>query len=90
MFYVVQRLYVDAKPKVFFAPKAANEYRNERPHGADVCEVCRIEAANEREAIEKFKAGEGERRIMHRLLTMREIEEQERRDAIEFLRDLGL
>ena len=90
MFYVVQPLYVDAEPKAFLTPKAANEYVNKGPHGADVCEVSRIEAASNIEALAKVKAGEGEKHTMHRLLTKEEIAEQERRDAIDFLRDLGL
>jgi hypothetical protein len=90
MFFVVKPLYVDTEPKVFPTPKATNEYVNKGPHGADVCEVYRIEAASEVEALAKVKAGEGERHTMHRRLSKQEIEEQERRDAIAFLRDLGL
>ena len=94
MFYVVKPLYVDlyedTELKIFRMPKAAIEYVNKGPDGADICEVWRIEAANEREAIEKFKAGQGERHTMHRRLSKQEIEEEERRELIAFLRDLGL
>ena len=91
MFYVVKPLYVDAKPKVFSTPKAAKEYiDNKGEHGADVCTVYRIEAAHDVEALAKVKAGEGESHTMHRRLSQQEIDEQERRDSIEFLRDLSL
>jgi hypothetical protein len=49
-----------------------------------------IEAASHKEALAKFKAGEGERHVRHRRLTAQEIEGRERLDAIEFLRELGL
>jgi hypothetical protein len=43
-----------------------------------------------REAVAKFNAGQCEKRLMHRQLSKQEIEELERREAIAFLRDLGL
>jgi hypothetical protein len=58
MHYVVKPLDVDVEPKALPTPKAANEYvNNKRDHGADVCEVYRIEAASAGEAIAKMKAG---------------------------------
>jgi hypothetical protein len=91
MFYVVKPLDVDVGPKAFPTPKTANDYVNNKgDHGADVCEVYRIEAASAGEAIAKMKAGQGERHVMHRRLSNQEIEERERRDAIAFLRELGL
>jgi hypothetical protein len=90
MFYVVKPLYLDAEPKAFCTPKAAKEYIDKGDHGADVCEYAKIETVNVREAVAKFNAGQCEKRLIPRQLTKREIEELDRRDAIAFLRDLGL
>ncbi len=90
MFYVVKPLDLDTELQAFLSPKVANEYVNKGDHGADVCEVFRIEATNKAEAIAKVKAGQGEKHVMHRRLSKQEIEELERHDAIAFLRDLGL
>jgi hypothetical protein len=89
-YYVVKPLDVDTEPKVFSRPEAAKEYIDQGDHGADVCEYAKIEAVNVREAAAKFNAGQCEKRLIPRQLTKREIEELERRDAISFLRDLGL
>jgi hypothetical protein len=90
MFYVVQPLYVDAERKVFRSATAVNEFVNKGDHGADLCETTIIEAATEKEAVAKVHAGQGERHVMHRRLSKQEIEEHESRDAIAFLRELGL
>ena len=91
MYFVVKPLDVDVGPKAFPTPKASNDYVNNKGgHGADVCEVYRIEAVSAGEAIAKMKTGQGEKHTMHRRLSEQEIKEHERGEAIEFLRDLGL
>ena len=94
MWYVVKPVDADGELRAFLSPKAANEWAETGAHrecGADICDIYNVDNAGEEEAKEKVRTGQATKLLRHhRRLSAREIEAQERHDAIIFLKELGL
>lgn len=92
--YVVKPVDAHGELRPFLSPKAANEWAQTgayQEYGADICEIYTVDDASKEEAIEIVRTGRAGKPLrVHRRLTAREIEAQERHDAIMFLKKLGL
>jgi hypothetical protein len=90
--YVVKPLIDQAEPKVFCTAKGANEWAQTGETGADICELHWVgDDLSMKQAVAAVKAGRSKKlATIHRRLSAFDIEELERRDAIAYLRELGL
>jgi hypothetical protein len=92
--FVVKPLEADFEPRAFSSPKAANEWAQTGACAecrASICEIYSVETDDVREAVAKVQSGQARKvATVHRRLNAAEIEELERRDAIVFLKSMGL